>query len=300
MLELSNRQLVFGLRKSPHCAVLTNILPNHLDDHGNVEAYIEAKYEIARYQDGDDLFLLNIDDPLSVLLSSRIPAQVSRYSLQQSFPTADYWTDRTFLYHREERMASLEDLRLLGEHNVLNALVAVAVACQNGAATPEIQETLRSFGGLEHRLEMVGRVNGIDFINDSAGTNPHNVDVAVRSVAERKHLIIGGTREGFVSGEFHPAAREILKSNVASIWLIGDMRHNIQAEFLSQGVPAELMHMAENMGLALEKAFAMAKSGDTIILAPGCVSFGEFRDYRERGLKFKELVAQFGKEQLSP
>lgn len=299
LLEMSNRQLSLGLGKSPNVAVITNVVPNHLDDHGTFEAYVRVKEEIVRYQDEGDTAVLNWNNVPSREAKNVTVGNVLFFDINHdgkpvpegfvgtrregnelvSYP-ADGW--RTV-------MASTEDVTVPGEHNVENALAAIAAVSPFSVGAEAVRSALRGFGGLDHRLELVAEKVGVKYVNDSSGCSPLNIVMAVKALPGNLILIMGGHRKNPTPGEFLPVAEAVKDARIKHAFVIGSIQETLEKELLEGGVENDKITCCTNLEDAFSKAKEMAQSGNTIALTPGCESFGEFRDYRERGEKFRKL-----------
>jgi UDP-N-acetylmuramoylalanine--D-glutamate ligase len=285
--ELSSFQLEAIREFRPHVAVLLNISPNHLDRHPTFEAYAQAKRQIFRNQRADDFAVLNADDPW---VRSLGPALVSRkvfFSRLEEIPCGLFVSNGNIVYrtgHLQRVLLETKEVRLRGSFNLEDVLGAAAAACVLGADFDAVRKAVREFKGVEHRLEYVRDVCGVEFYNNSKATS---VDATAKSLAafERGvHLIMGGKDKG---APYTPL-RPLVKDRVREVLLIGAAADRIAQE-LSGAV--ELVH-AGNLETAVPEAFQRARPGDVVLLAPACSSFDQFQDYEERGRVFKELVGQ--------
>jgi UDP-N-acetylmuramoylalanine--D-glutamate ligase len=289
--ELSSFQLEAIREFRPHVAVLLNISPNHLDRHPTFEAYAQAKRQIFRNQRADDFAVLNADDPW---VRSLGPALVSRkvfFSRVEQIPCGLFVSNGNIVYrtgHLQRVLLETKEVRLRGSFNLEDVLGAAAAACVLGADFDAVRKAVREFKGVEHRLEYVRDVCGVEFYNNSKATS---VDATAKSLAafERGvHLIMGGKDKGAPYAPLRP----LLKDRVREVLLIGAAADRIAQE-LSGAV--ELVQ-AGNLETAVPEAFQRARPGDVVLLAPACSSFDQFQDYEERGRVFKELVGQLAQD----
>jgi UDP-N-acetylmuramoylalanine--D-glutamate ligase len=289
--ELSSFQLEAIRDFRPHVAVLLNISPNHLDRHPSFEAYAQAKRQIFRNQRADDYAILNADDPW---VRSLGPALVSRkvfFSRLEQVPTGLFVSNGNMVYrtgHLERVLLETREVRLRGSFNLEDVLGAAAAACVLGADFDAVRRAVREFRGVEHRLEYVRDICGVEFYNNSKATS---VDATVKSVEafERGiHLIMGGKDKGAPYAPLIP----LLKDRVREVLLIGAAANRIAQEL--EGA-VELIR-AGNLETAVPEAFQRARPGDVVLLAPACSSFDQFQDYEHRGRVFKELVGRLAQD----
>jgi UDP-N-acetylmuramoylalanine--D-glutamate ligase len=260
VLELSSFQLESCERPRPRIAVVLNVAPDHLDRHGSMEAYIAAKARILRFQEPSDDAVLNGLDPICRDLAALTPASIT-------------WFDQ----HRPA-----PPMPLPGRHNQLNALAAAAVGRIAGLSDAAIDAGVASFGGVEHRLELVGEWAGVRWYNDSKATNPDAALVGLRAFPDdRVVLIAGGYGGGFGLDEWLAAVRE----RTTGVVLIG-----ASAEQLAARLAGHPVLRAASMEEAVELAAEMAAPGSVVLLSPGYKSFDMFRSYEDRGRRFKTAV----------
>jgi UDP-N-acetylmuramoylalanine--D-glutamate ligase len=271
--ELSSFQLEDSVAFAPEAAVLLNIAPDHLDRHGSLEAYTESKLQIFAGQSNDDLAVapqgLGIDDL----------GGCARRVCFGSEPDADLGERSGTLWWQERPLLRVEEIRLRGAHNRANAMAAAAVCLARGMDAEAVAEGLRTFAGVEHRLEEVGRIDGVLYVNDSKATNVDATLVALASFAEPVHLILGGLGKSQDFG----ALRDAVAARCASVHLIGEASEELRAAVGGE-VRGDLAH-------AVEAAAAAARGGEVVLLSPACASFDQFADFEARGRAFKELVA---------
>jgi UDP-N-acetylmuramoylalanine--D-glutamate ligase len=266
VLELSSFQLESVQKPHLHIGVILNITPDHLDRHGTFERYVDLKARAIEFAGADDFAVLNSRDPATRRLAERTKAHV-------------VWFDQH---------VPIPPMPLPGRHNVENALAAAAVGRIAGLSDEAIDEAIRSFKGVEHRLELVGEWDGVRWYNDSKATNPDAGRVALGAFPNTPLVLIAG---GYGSGfELADWVADVL-SNVEAVVLIG----------ASAGTLAEALHnhkkvvRAGNLDEAVEMAGALARSGGVVLLSPAYKSFDMFKDFEDRGRKFKDAVhAKFG------
>jgi UDP-N-acetylmuramoylalanine--D-glutamate ligase len=289
--ELSSFQLEAIREFRPDVAVVLNFSPNHLDRHASLQAYAQAKRQIFRNQRAQDFAILNVDDPWVSALQTVVPSQVVPFSRQRELAHGVFAAGGKVYYrvrHLERVLFETRDVTLRGSFNLENVLAATAAACTLGADFAAIRRAVREFQAVEHRLEFVSEIQGVDFYNNSKATS---VDATVKSLEafERGvHLILGGKDKGAPYTPLLP----LLKERVRTVLLIGAAAPVIAAQ-LAGGV--ELVQ-AGDLSTAVREAFRRARPGDTVLLAPACSSFDQFQDYEQRGRVFKELVQQLAGE----
>lgn len=286
VLEVSTFQLERIETFAPHIALILNLAPDHLDRHGTFEAYKRLKYRIAENQASHDYLILNQQDHDSMTDEIDTRARRLTFSVEDTTDSATLVRDGK-LYQRRDGdilpVINVGNIGIPGPHNLQNAAAAVTATSLLDVPVETMADTLRDFPGVEHRLERVDRVAGIDFINDSKATNVDSVTYALRSIAGRIWLIAGGKGKGASYAPIVEYGRGKIKGAV----LIGQARQEIFDE-LGKSFPIEF---AESLQDAVRMAFARAQAGDTILLSPACASFDMFESYEQRGRVFKKAVA---------
>ncbi|HVC00160.1 MAG TPA: UDP-N-acetylmuramoyl-L-alanine--D-glutamate ligase [Candidatus Dormibacteraeota bacterium] len=268
----------------PGVAALLNVTPDHLDRHVSMETYSLAKARIFQNQQPDDAAVVNADDPGAAALMPERPRQF-RFSRREAVDAGACLDDGRLVFRSAGHAVGLlhrADILLPGEHNVENVLAAACIAVLAGVAPEAIREAVRGFPGVEHRLEFVARIAGVSYYNDSKATN---VDAALKSIAAFRGnllVILGGKDKG---GDFSLLSAP-LAERARLVLLIGAAAPKIAGQ-LGGAAPVE---SAGTLERAVERAFERARPGDTVLLAPACASFDQFRDYEDRGRVFKGLV----------
>jgi UDP-N-acetylmuramoylalanine--D-glutamate ligase len=283
--EVSSYQLERTERFKPHVAVHLNLAEDHLDRYKDFDEYGSAKARLFRMQDRYDWAILNRDDPRVWFLRTKISAQVMSFGLgpADSTPAIGYdGSDLIFDIRTRHGRISLKRLRLVGRHNIANAMAAAAAALVSGIEPRVIEAVLADFAGLPHRMEFVVDRVGVNYIDDSKGTNVASVVEALAAVRAPVILIAGGMDKG---GDYAPL-REPLGEKVRLLILIGAARDRMRAA-LKDATEIELVQTLDE---AVRVAAATARRGDTVLLSPACSSFDQFRNYAERGRIFQELV----------
>jgi UDP-N-acetylmuramoylalanine--D-glutamate ligase len=283
--EVSSYQLERTERFKPHVAVHLNLAEDHLDRYKDFDEYGSAKARLFRMQDRYDWAILNRDDPRVWFLRTKISAQVMSFGLgpADSTPAIGYdGSDLIFDIRTRHGRISLKRLRLVGRHNIANAMAAAAAALVSGIEPRVIEAALADFAGLPHRMEFVVDRDGVTYIDDSKGTNVASVVEALAAVRAPVILIAGGMDKG---GDYAPL-REPLGEKVRLLILIGAARDTMRAALKG----ATEIELVQTLDEAVRRAAATARRGDTVLLSPACSSFDQFRNYAERGRIFQELV----------
>ena len=296
--ELSSYQLATSSELHPHAAVLLNITPDHLSWHRSHEAYARAKCRMFRNMGKDDLAVINVEDE-GVCDVRAIIDDGSRRVLELGLADSGA-RDAAFvrdgmltvrLAGTETPLVTIDELKIAGAHNVLNALAAASLALFCGADAASISSGLRDFGALPHRIEPVGEVRGVRFYNDSKATNTDAVEKALTAFpADRVVLLAGGRDKGTPLEDF---ARTVMSSTVHAIVCFGEARERFLEAFRDAEGSSEV-DLAEADGLidAVDVARTLADAGDVVLLSPACASFDEFSGFEERGDRFRSYVAE--------
>jgi UDP-N-acetylmuramoylalanine--D-glutamate ligase len=286
VVEVSTFQLERIEDFKPHVAMILNLAPDHLDRHGTYEAYKQLKYRITENQTADDVLILNEHDRDSMTDKFESAARRVLFSGEAS-TNADAFVRDGYLCSRHEgediKIIACQEIGIPGPHNLQNAAAATCAARIMGVSVDSIGQTLANFKGVEHRLEMVDRVAGIDFVNDSKATNVDSVTYALRSIANPIHLIAGGRGKGATYVPIAEHGRERIKQIV----LIGEARETMFDE-LGKEFPTQF---ADSLEAAVQICFKSAQPGETVLLSPACASFDMFDTYEHRGRVFKQAVA---------
>ncbi len=296
VMELSSFQLEVMTRSVAVGAIL-NLTPNHLDRHKTMEAYTAAKARLLRYQSADDLALLGKDDPGAWALRSQIRGRLRAFSSEDRVADGTFLQDGVIVVRGpegEKRVCPASELRLLGHHNVLNALAAVALADAVGVPAEAIAEVARTFAGVEHRLELVRERAGIRWYDDSIATAPERMMAALRSFVEPLVLLAGGRDKDLPWEQAACLAGERVRDIVLFGEAAGLIRSHLdrcrQRTASSAVWRLERVIQVENLEQAVEAAAGVARPGDVVLLSPGGTSFDAYRDFTERGDHFQELV----------
>src|SRR5579864_4638240 len=285
VLEVSSFQLETIQTFRPKVAVVLNVTPDHLDRHRTFEVYVDAKARMFENQTGEDFAVLNEDDPTCVAMAGRTRAQVFWFSRQKEVKQGAWVRDGNILFRDkagQREIMQVSEIPLKGAHNLENALAAVCAGALMGCAPEKIRQAVRDFKAVEHRLEFVATIGGVDYYNDSKATNVDATIKALESFPANIHLILGGKDKG----SDYTVLNDLLRQRVKRVYTIGAAAAKIE----SQVKGAEIVH-AETLENAIRKASAVAQPGDVVLLAPACASFDQFKNYEHRGKVFKDIVA---------
>ena len=290
VVELSSFQLM-TMTKSPSRAVLTNLSPNHLDVHTDMEEYVRAKNVICAYQNKDDIFVTNLDNDLTRVLAERANAQLSYFTRQQSSVPASgcYLKDGAIWYCdgvEARSVLSLNDILLPGVHNIENYMAAIC-AVQGLVDDEIIRDYARSFGGVEHRIELVRNRHGVRWYNDSIASSPSRTIAGLNSFAEKVVLIAGGKDKGISYDALGPVVNDHTKLLILCGATAGAIREAVLKAENYNGL--EIVEV-EDYPSAVALADSRATAGDVVILSPARTSFDRFKNFEERGRVFKDLV----------
>jgi UDP-N-acetylmuramoylalanine--D-glutamate ligase len=289
VLEVSSFQLESTEQFHPNIAVILNITPDHLDRHGSFENYALAKERIFAAQNARDFAVLNADNARAADAATRSAAKVYWFSVEHPVKQGA-WLEEGFVVYRTardaatERVMPLRGIPLKGAHNVENVLAAVAAARLAGAPAEAIRSAIESFQAVEHRLEFVAAVNGVEFYNDSKATNVDATAKAVAAFQSGIHLILGGKDKG----SDYTLLAQLLRERVRAVYTIGSAAAKIESHL--RGVVS--IHSCETLENAVGAAASAARPGEVVLLAPACSSFDQFENYEHRGRVFKQLVSE--------
>jgi UDP-N-acetylmuramoylalanine--D-glutamate ligase len=285
VLEVSSFQLETIVEFRPRIAVILNITPDHLDRHKTFVNYVGAKARVFENQRADDFSILNADEPTTAGLSDRTRAQLFWFSRNKEVEKGAF-ARGTHIYfrdgHSEREIMPLAEVPLKGAHNLENVLAGVSIGILVGCQPEQIRQAVRNFKAVEHRLEFVAKVAGVDYYNDSKATNVDATIKALESFPANILLILGGKDKG----SDYTVLTDLLRQRVKRVYTIGAAAAKIESQI--QGA-AEIEH-AETLENAVRRASEAAVAGDVILLAPACASFDQFQNYEHRGRVFKETV----------
>jgi UDP-N-acetylmuramoylalanine--D-glutamate ligase len=288
VLEVSSFQLETVEQFRPWIAVVLNITPDHLDRHGNFENYAAAKTRITERQEADDFLVLNAEDKPTQMVAAKTRAQIYWFSPRRPVKQGAFvHGEGVFFIAKEgakaEPVMPVAEITLKGAHNIENVLAVVCAARLAGIPAEKIRASVAGFKGVEHRLEFVRLLRGVEFYNDSKATNVDAAMKAVASFAGGVHLILGGKDKNSDYG----AMAELLKERVKTVYTIGSAAEKIERQL--HGVVKIVS--AGTMQAAVTEAAKAAEAGDVVLLAPACSSFDQFENYEHRGQVFRQLVS---------
>lgn len=291
VLELSCHQLD-DLHTSPDVAVIQNIVPEHLDYYGSFERYVQAKSHITQFQTSDDSVIFNTDYEIPRQLAELSPGEKLLFATTKTKPdtSVSAWRQGSWLVLNGQKVIKVQDLPVLGDHNLENVLPAVVIGGKIGLPVAEIAAALKTFKPLPHRLELVTEKNGVKYVNDSLSTVPEAAMAALKAFPRQPVILIAG---GYDRGQdFGELADYILQANVKALILFPATGEHIAAELRNRGGHSLPMYHVHTMRTAMEKANEMSKPGDVVLLSPASASFGGFKDYRDRGEQFSSLAME--------
>ncbi|MCU6747814.1 UDP-N-acetylmuramoyl-L-alanine--D-glutamate ligase [Faecalicatena acetigenes] len=286
--EMSSFQLETIHTFRPKVSAVLNITPDHLNRHHTMEAYIAAKENIAKNQTEEDVCVLNFEDETTRKFGESIKAEVLYFSSQRKLKRGIYLDEGQIIVNlgEKKRLCHVDELQLLGVHNYENVMAAAAMALSYGIPLESVQKSVKKFKGVEHRIEFVAEKGGVAYYNDSKGTNP---DAAIKGIRAMKRptLLIGG---GYDKESSYEEWIQAFDGKVKKLVLIGATKEKIAK------TAGELGFTDVILADTFEEAFCLCRDlavpGDAVLLSPACASWGMFKNYEERGDKFKELVNQ--------
>jgi UDP-N-acetylmuramoylalanine--D-glutamate ligase len=287
VLEVSSFQLETIRSFRPKVAVVLNVTPDHLDRHHTFKAYVDAKARIFENQQADDFAVLNADDPTCVELAERTRAQVFWFSREHEVESGSFVRDGQIVFRGNglaQTVLAVPEIPLKGSHNLENVLAAVCAGALMGCAPEKIRNAIVNFKAVEHRLEYVATIGGVEYYNDSKATNVDATMKALQSFPAKIHLIVGGKDKG----SDYTMLNDLLRERVKSVYTIGAAAEKIQSHIKG----TTQIVSSGTIQAAVKQASSIAQPGDVVLLAPACASFDQFQNYEHRGRVFKELVGQ--------
>jgi UDP-N-acetylmuramoylalanine--D-glutamate ligase len=287
VLEVSSFQLETIRSFRPKVAVVLNVTPDHLDRHHTFKAYVDAKARIFENQQADDFAVLNADDPACVELEERTRAQVFWFSREHEVESGSFVRDGQIVFRGNglaQTVLAVPEIPLKGSHNLENVLAAVCAGALMGCAPEKIRNAIVNFKAVEHRLEYVATIGGVEYYNDSKATNVDATMKALQSFPAKIHLILGGKDKG----SDYTMLNDLLRERVKSVYTIGAAAEKIQSHIKG----TTQIVSSGTIEAAVKQASSIAQPGDVVLLAPACASFDQFQNYEHRGRVFKELVGQ--------
>lgn len=300
VLELSSFQLE-DLEKSPKIAVILMTTADHLNSqaqdspnyHQSLGSYLEAKKNIVRFQNEEDVAIINYDYEQSRSFADCTKAQKFFFSVTPSIKDGAFLENNELVLSiggNRKLICMRQEVFLRGEHNLQNSLAASLAALASGADFSKIVEVVKTFKGLEHRLEFVREISGVTYFNDSFSTTPETAIAATKAFTEPEILILGGSEKGSDYGEL---GRIIATSkNMKSVILIGNTAGQIKNEIVKNNPPKNLVIISDlnTMSQVVKKSRDLSCAGDVVLLTPACASFDMFKSYKDRGQQFKDEV----------
>lgn len=299
--ELSSFQLELWDR-SPQVAAVTNITPNHLDRHRTMAAYVDAKANIVRHQTAADTAVLAADDPGAMSLIGEVRGRLRTFSLEHGVLDGSCIVDNQVVIRdgsRETAVCHIHDVRLRGNHNLLNVLAAVALADSVGITPQAMRSAILEFTGVAHRLEIVATLSGVTYVNDSIATAPERALAALNAFSEPLVLLAGGKDKDMV---WEAWARRV-HERVRHVILFGALADLLEAKLaatnqngLGAQAPLQITRVA-TLAEAVAVAYTTAVPGDVVLLSPGGTSYDAYVDFAERGAEFRALVGNLAEAQ---
>lgn len=288
--EVSSFQMETADTFHPHVGLLTNLTEDHLNRHGTMQVYTEMKMRMFARQTADDFAVFNADDPALRVLARQVRSRVLKFSRKRELREGAFVRDGNIILRlngEEKTVCRTEEVRIPGPHNLENALGAVCCAAVMDVPVPVIRHSLRTFKGVEHRIESVRVLDGVEYFNDSKGTNVDSTLKAVETMTRPTVLILGGYDKKV---SFDPLSREIQEKRdiIRETVLIGETAPQIEESLLRNGYD-HILHAA-TMREAVLICRQVAGEGWNVLLSPACASFDMFKDYEERGRIFKNIV----------
>ena len=285
VLEVSSFQLETIRKFRPKVAVVLNVTPDHLDRHRTFETYANAKARVFENQSSDNFAVLNADDPTCLEMATKVKAQIFWFSRKSEVEQGAFVRHEIVYLRRggaEHEVMPVSEIPLKGSHNVENVLAAICVGKLMGCGPDAIRAAVREFRAVEHRLEYVATVHGVEYYNDSKATNVDATIKALESFPGNVHLILGGKDKG----SDYTLLNDLLRERVKCVYTIGAAAEKIQKHIAG----AAKIITSGTIEKSVQQASAAAQPGDIVLLAPACASFDQFKSYEHRGRVFKELV----------
>ena len=291
VVELSSFQLI-SMRKSPDVAVVTNLAPNHLDIHKDMQEYIDSKKNIILHQNAFSKAVLNLDNEITNGFSESVRGQLAKFSVKEKLYNGAYLDGTTICYSDYGKVTEImdyRDIKIPGMHNVENYLAAIS-AVWGIVDVDTIVAVAKTFGGVEHRAEFVREYKGVKYYNDSIASSPTRTALGTLSLYDEKIIIIAGGYDKHIP--YEPLG-PVINEKVKLLILLGDTAPKIEAAVKNADnydeSKIEIVNVS-NMEEAVNEAVARAESGDIVSLSPASASFGLYRNFEERGNHFKSIV----------
>lgn len=293
VVELSSFQLI-SMKESPEIAIVTNVSPNHLDIHKDMQEYVDAKKNILLHQNAFSKTVLNLDNEISNSFSSEVRGQLVKFSRRNTVTNGAYLKDNKIVYSdygKETEIIDIKDIFIPGMHNVENYMAAIS-AVWGIVDVDTIVKVAKTFQGVEHRAEFVREFNGVKYYNDSIASSPTRTASGTLSLYDEKMIIIAG---GYDKNLNYDELGEVICKKVKILILMGNTADKIEtstkkAPSYSEGNP--VIYRVSNMEEAVKKASEVAVKGDIVSLSPASASFDLYKNFMERGIHFKNLVKE--------
>ncbi|MDE6530525.1 MAG: UDP-N-acetylmuramoyl-L-alanine--D-glutamate ligase [Lachnospiraceae bacterium] len=291
--EISSFQLETIHNFHPRISAILNITPDHLNRHHTMENYVACKEAVARNQTFADVCVLNYENDYTRAFAKRCPAKVLFFSSRQQLEEGLYLQGEEIMYadgRNTRKLLNIHEMKLLGLHNVENVMAAIGMALAYGVPESSVVKSVKEFTAVEHRIEYVATVRGVDYYNDSKGTNP---DAAIKGIQamNRKTVLIGG---GYDKDSAYDEWIESFDGKVTWLVLLGQTKEKIADCARAHGF--QNIILTDSLEEAVKVSALKAGEGEAVLLSPACASWGMFKNYEERGRMFKELVKKLEKE----
>lgn len=289
LLELSSFQLEHTINFKPNGALILNISPDHIDWHGSLENYIKSKYKIFKNQDKDDYLVLNYDDDNLRSLKGQTKTNEIFFSQNEILEKGIFLKDRIIVYKDENKevdILNIDNIRLPGKHNLENIMGVIGLSFAAGVPLEIIRDEISKFQGVEHRIEFVKNIRGVNYYNDSKGTNIESTLKAIEALEKPLILIAGGYDKG---SSFEELIIEFNKNGKALIVFGATKDKFVEA---AKKVGFVNIHVVNNLDEAVNLSYLMAEDKDTVLLSPACASWDMYTNFEQRGNHFKELVSK--------
>ncbi|MCB9202298.1 MAG: UDP-N-acetylmuramoyl-L-alanine--D-glutamate ligase [Flavobacteriales bacterium] len=286
VLEISSFQLDDCTSFKPNIAIILNFSPDHLDEYNyDYDLYVRAKFKITQHMNKDDFFIMNKDDEKTQQIMQELDIDATVLSFSTKHKNADaYLEDGKIKFKNDSPFEmNTEELGIQGEHNIANAQASVIASKLLKIKNEQIKSSLSTFEGVEHRLEKIAKINGVQYINDSKATNVNSVYYALTSVKKPVVLILGGVDKGNDYAELD----ELIEEKVKAIVCLGLDNTNIIKAFHDK---VDVIVETTSMEEAVHACYSISGSGDTVLLSPACASFDLFKNFEDRGNQFKDEV----------
>jgi UDP-N-acetylmuramoylalanine--D-glutamate ligase len=286
VLELSSYQLETVKNLRPLCAAILNLTPDHLTRHGSMENYGAAKARVFMNQRNSDTAILNFDDPLLEKYRRISCGRQMYFSMKEEVECGAWLTPSGMIVYKDEERAvevlQAGELSIPGRHNIANALAVICMAASYGLPPEKLVAGLKSFSGVPHRIEFIGKAKGLNWVNDSKSTNADSLKVALESFERKVILLAGGQQKE----SDYSILNSLLRQKVKSIVLFGSGAETL----LQQWRGTVEIVIVKNLEEAVSKALFLAENDDTVLLSPGCASFDQYLNFEERGEHFRQIV----------